>query len=80
MNKEQILKKLTSRKFLLTLFLLVFGILCVTKVIPIDLQEQWKGIFIISAAVIAYIFGEGATDIAGIIKENKEESEEYANE
>ena len=76
MSKEQIVRKLTSRKFLLTIFLLAFGILCVTGVIPVEQQEQWRGIFIMAAGVIAYILGEGATDIAGILRQNKEEAEE----
>ena len=75
MSKEQIIRKVTSRKFLLTIFLLIFGILCITGVIPVDKQEQWRGIFIMAAGVIAYIVGEGATDIAGIIKQNQEEEE-----
>lgn len=73
MSKEQIIRKITSRKFILTLFLLVFGILCITGIIPIEKQEQWKGIVVMGAGVVAYILGEGATDIAGIIKQNQEE-------
>lgn len=76
MSKEQIIRKVTSRKFLLTIFLLAFGILCVTGVIPAESQEDWKGIFVMAAAVIAYIVGEGATDIAGIIQQNQEESDD----
>ena len=79
MNKDILIRKLTSRKFLLTVFLLVFGILCVTKVIPVDLQEQWKFIFVMAAGVVAYILGEGATDIAGIIQQNKADVEENEN-
>lgn len=75
MSKEQLIKKLTSRKFILTIALLIFGILCITGVIPVDMQEQWKGIVIITSGVIAYIVGEGATDVAGIIQQNKEDIE-----
>lgn len=76
MTKEALIRKLTSRKFLLTIFLLAFGILCVTGVIPIADQDQWKGIFVMAAGVIAYILGEGGTDIAGILQQNKVEAEE----
>ena len=75
MNKDILIRKLTSRKFLLTIFLLAFGILCVTGVIPVALQEQWKGIFVMGAGVVAYILGEGATDVAGILLQNKQEVE-----
>lgn len=67
MNKEQIIKKLTSRKFILTVAVLIFSILCVTGVIPVDMQEDWKGIAVSIAAVIAYVLGEGAADVAGAI-------------
>ena len=73
MNKKEIIRKLTSRKFILTVALLVFGILCVTGVIPIEKQEDYKWIFMMAAGVIAYIVGEGATDVAGIIKQNMED-------
>lgn len=71
MSKEQLIRKLTSRKFILTVVMLIFGILCITEVIPVDLQEKWKEMSVIAAGIIAYILSEGATDIAGILKENK---------
>ena len=80
MTKQDIIRKLTSRKFILTVALLIFGILCVTGVIPQSIQEQWKYIFIMSAGVIAYIFSEGVTDIFGIIAQNKNDSVEYESE
>lgn len=75
MSKEQIIRKLTSRKFILTVALLIFSILCITGVIPVDMQEEWKGIVIITAGVIAYIVGESATDVVGIIQQNENEEE-----
>lgn len=75
MTKEQIIRKLTSRKFILAVFLLIFGILCATGTIPIGTQEEWKGVFVAAAGIIAYILGESGTDIAGILQ-NKEEAEE----
>lgn len=75
MSKEQIIRKLTSRKFILTVALLIFSILCITGVIPVDMQEEWKGIVIITAGVIAYIVGESATDVVGIIQQNENEGE-----
>lgn len=77
MTKQDIIRKLTSRKFILTFALLIFGVLCVTGVIPQATQEQWKYIFMMSAGVIAYIFSEGVTDIFGIIAQNKNDSLEY---
>lgn len=75
MSKEQILRKLTSRKFILTVALLIFSILCITGVIPVDMQEEWRGIVIVTAGVIAYIVGESATDVVGIIQQNEKEEE-----
>jgi 1,4-dihydroxy-2-naphthoate octaprenyltransferase len=75
MSKEQILRKLTSRKFILTVALLLFSILCITGVIPVDMQEEWRGIVIVTAGVIAYIVGESATDVVGIIQQNEKEEE-----
>lgn len=75
MTKEIIIRKITSRKFILTVIFLIFGILCVTGVIPIDLQEQWKLLFSMAAGLIAYIVGESATDISSILKQNKEDIE-----
>lgn len=80
MSKEQIIRKLTSRKFILTVILLIFGILCVTGVIPVNEQENWRGIFVTAAGIIAYIFAEGGTDIASILLQNKNEEEEEAND
>lgn len=74
MSKQDFIRKITSRKFILAIFLIVFGVLCTLGVIPADTQEQWKAYTIMAAGVVAYIFGEGATDIVGIIKSNKEES------
>ena len=75
MSKEQIIRKLTSRKFILTVALLVFSILCITGVIPVDMQDGWKGIIITAAGVVAYIVGESATDVVGIIQQNEKEGE-----
>lgn len=71
MSKEQIIRKLTSRKFLAALGLLIYTILCQTGVIPIPEQEAWKVIILGAAGIIAYIFSEGATDVASIIQEGK---------
>ncbi len=76
MTKTDIIRKITSRKFILVFLYFVFNILCMTGVIPVDVQEQWKGILITGAGIIAYIFGEGVADIAGIISQNKQEIEE----
>lgn len=79
MSKEQIFKKLTSRKFILTVGLLVFNILCITGVVPVDMQEDWRGVVIVTAGVIAYILGESATDIMGLIQQNEKEGKEDGN-
>ncbi len=77
MTKEDIIRKLTSRKFILALAMFVFSILCLTGVIPIEVQESWKYIAIGGATIIAYIVGEGATDIFSMLFKNKEDAEEY---
>lgn len=76
MTKQDIIRKLTSRKFIFVLLYFIFNILCLTGVIPIDAQEQWKFIFAIGAAIIAYIVGEGATDIVGILLKSRETFDE----
>ena len=68
MNKDAILRKITSRKFIITVALLIFSTLCVTHVIPVDIQDVWKELILGYAVAIAYIFSEGATDIAGVIQ------------
>ena len=77
MTKEEIIRKLTSRKFILTVAMFVFGILCLTGVIPVQSQESWKYVAICGSAIIAYIVGEGATDIFGILTQNKQDVEYY---
>lgn len=75
MSKEQLIRKLSSRKFILTVALLIFSILCITGVVPVNMQEEWKGIIVVAAGVVAYIFGESATDVVSIIQENEKEGE-----
>ena len=76
MSKEQIIRKLTSRKFILAVALLIFGILCATGVIRLEQQEDWRPVFVSAAGIIAYILAEGGTDIAGLCLQNKPEEEE----
>lgn len=75
MNKELILRKLTSRKFIITVALLIFSTLCVTHVIPVDIQDVWKELILGYAVAVAYIFSEGATDVAGVISEGSKDGE-----
>ena len=75
MTKEDIIRKLTSRKFILTIAMYVFAILCLTGVIPVQTQESWKWIILIGASIIAYVVSEGVTDIFGIIAKNKQEAD-----
>lgn len=75
MTKEDIIRKLTSRKFILTVAMFVFGILCLTGVIPVQTQESWRWVAITGSAIVAYIVSEGVTDIFGILSQNKQEAD-----
>lgn len=74
MTKQDLLRKLTSRKFILTVAMFIFGILCLTGVIPVQSQESWRWVAITGSAIVAYIVSEGVTDIFGILSQNKQDA------
>ena len=76
MTKQDIIRKLTSRKFILTVAMFVFSVLCLTGVIPVQTQESWKWVVMVGSGIIAYIVSEGVTDIFSIISQNKQEANE----
>ena len=71
MNREDIIRKLTSRKFWLAVVAFVSGILTAFKVDG-GTAETVSGLIMAGASVIAYILAEGLVD-AENKAENKEE-------
>ena len=67
MNKDDIIRKLTSRKFWLAVAAFVTGILTALKV-DAGTAETVSGLIMAGASVIAYILAEGLVDA-----ENKSE-------
>lgn len=67
-------KKLTSRKFWLAIAGFVSGIL--VAVGKQEIAETVAGLIMSGASVVAYIIGEGMTDVAhaGVVQEEKNES------
>lgn len=61
MSKEDIIRKLTSRKFWLAVVALVTGLLAALKV-DASTIETVSGIIMSAAAVVAYIVAEGMVD------------------
>ena len=61
MSKEDIIRKLTSRKFWVAITGLVSGLLLAFKV-DAEKTESITGIIMAAASAIAYIVGEGMVD------------------
>lgn len=64
MNSEDLIRKLTSRKFWVAVAGLVSGILLAFKINAATV-ETISGVIMAAASVIAYIVGEGMADAAG---------------
>ena len=62
MSKEDLKRKLCSRKFWLAVALFVSG--CLTAAGHADEARTAQGLIMQGAAVVAYIIGEGLTDAA----------------
>lgn len=71
MDKIDIKRKLTSRKFWLAFIGLVSGILLAFRV-DAETIETISGCIMSAASVIAYIIGEGLTDAASMAWEDEE--------
>ena len=61
MSKEDLIRKLTSRKFWLAVVALVTGLLAAFKV-DASTIETVSGIIMAAASVVAYILAEGMVD------------------
>jgi len=72
MDKIDIVRKLTSRKFWVAVVGLVSGLLLAFKV-DANTVENVSGIIMALASVVAYIIGEGLVDAEG--KEPRQEQE-----
>ena len=70
MEKNDLLRKLTSRKFWVAVVGLVSGLLLAFKV-DANTVENVSGIIMALASVVAYIIGEGLVDAEG--KEPRQE-------
>ena len=64
MTKEDLIRKLTSRKFWMAVALFVSGLL--TALGHKDKSDMVYGLIMQGAAVVAYIIGEGLTDASRI--------------
>jgi hypothetical protein len=64
MKKEEIIRKLTSRKFWLAVALFVSGLLTAFGK-DAHTAETISGLIMQGAAVLAYVIGEGLADAAG---------------
>lgn len=64
MKKEDIIRKLTSRKFWLAVALFVSGLLTAFGK-DAHTAETISGLIMQGAAVLAYVIGEGLADAAG---------------
>lgn len=65
MDKTDIIRKLTSRKFWLAVVALVTGLLAAFKV-DASTIETVSGIIMSAAAVVAYIVAEGMVDAGNV--------------
>ena len=64
MEKIDLIRKLTSRKFWIAITGLVSGLLLAFKV-DADTIENVSGIIMAAASAVAYIIGEGLVDAEG---------------
>ena len=65
MNKNDIIRKLTSRKFWLAMAAFITELILALKG-DAETAETVSGMIMAGATVIAYIFGEGLIDTAGM--------------
>lgn len=79
MTKEDIIRKLTSRKLWLAIAGFVSGILLALKV-DAQTAETVSGLIMSGASVVAYIIAEGLADSAGAASVVKENTVHYVNE
>lgn len=73
MTKEDLIRKLTSRKLWLAIALFVSGVL--TAIGKKETAETISGLIMQAAAVLAYIVGEGLVDASNKAKGNGEPGE-----
>ena len=73
MSKQDIIRKLTSRKLWLAVALFVSGVM--TAVGAADKAETVAGLIMQGAAVLAYILGEGLVDAANKPPDGESEGE-----
>jgi len=64
MNKEDIIRKITSRKFIGAVAAFVVSLLVILGVISVDKKEEIYALIMMGGTIVAYIIGEGITDIA----------------
>lgn len=69
MTKEDIIRKLTSRKLWLAVALFVSGVL--TAIGKVSVAETVAGLIMQGAAVLGYILGEGLVDASNKVPEGE---------
>lgn len=69
---QQFVTKITSRKFVIALAMFVISILMMCGVIGGD-ETFDKGFILNIVSVVTYILGESGTDIASIMRSDKNE-------
>jgi len=79
MTKEDIIRKLSSRKLWLAIAGFVSGIMLALKV-DSETVETVSGLIMSGASIIAYIIAEGLVDSAGATSIEKENTVHYVNE
>lgn len=77
MNKEQIIRKLTSRKFWLSLASFI-GMLLIATGQSEGTAKEITALIMAGASVIGYAIGEGLADAANVEVEVEETEEEEA--
>lgn len=80
MTKEDIIRKLTSRKFIATVAMFVVTLLVALGVISIDKKEEIYALIVMGGTIVAYILGEGITDIAHAGQATQEIEDEDGDE
>lgn len=71
MKKDEIIKKLTSRKFWVAVAGFVTGIILLCNATP-ETAESVGALIIAGGSIIGYLFGEALTDIARAKKDDNE--------
>ena len=76
MTWNDIVRKLTSRKFWVAIAMFVVALWVLTGVIKVEQKEEVYTLIVLGGTAVAYILGEGFTDMAHIPSQQEEVYEE----